>query len=132
MIICGFAGIGKSTLCRKNPKWIDLESTPFEKNFKRYAKVAQHMDEQGYNVMLSCHADLRKTLHKMGVDYTLVIPIKDLKHEYIRRYQERGNTESFIKSMDENWDNYTTAYHWEDVVHLIYEDQYLSDVIYRL
>ena len=54
MIICGFPGVGKSTLARFS-NWVDLESTPFEKDWVRYAKVAKHMNDNGYNVMVSTH-----------------------------------------------------------------------------
>ena len=55
MIICGFPGVGKSTLA-KFSNWVDLESTPFEKDWVRYAKVAKHMSDNGYNVMVSTHS----------------------------------------------------------------------------
>jgi len=32
-IICGFAGIGKSTLAKNKAGFVDLESTPFEKDW---------------------------------------------------------------------------------------------------
>ena len=57
MIICGFPGVGKSTLA-KFSNWVDLESTPFEKDWVRYAKVAKHMSNNGYNVMVSTHPQL--------------------------------------------------------------------------
>ena len=40
MIICGYAGIGKSYLGHNAVGVIDLESTPFEKDWERYAKCA--------------------------------------------------------------------------------------------
>ena len=42
MIICGYAGIGKSHLAKNFPGVIDLESTPFEKDWDRYLKCAMH------------------------------------------------------------------------------------------
>ena len=38
MIICGFPGTGKSVMARYS-KWVDLESTPFRKNWRLYAEV---------------------------------------------------------------------------------------------
>ena len=38
MIICGYAGIRKSYLAHNYPNIIDLESTPFEKDWDRYKK----------------------------------------------------------------------------------------------
>lgn len=127
MIICGFAGIGKSTLCKNKAMWIDLESTPFEKDWDRYATVAMHMDKQGYNVMLSCHADLRKKLHEKGARYFVVLPFPSLKDEYLNRYKKRGNDSSFIESIEKNWNAYTECLEWEYPLYLRY-GQYISDV----
>lgn len=118
MIVCGFAGIGKSTLCKTKPMWIDLESTPFEKNWDMYARVAQHMSNQGYNVMVSCHAYLRRYMHEHGIDYKLVMPCKDLKAEYVARYKKRGNTPAFVESLENNWDSYVEELEWERPIRL--------------
>ena len=50
MIICGYAGIGKSYLAKHFPGVIDLESTPFEKDWNRYLKCAMHYSNQGFLV----------------------------------------------------------------------------------
>lgn len=102
-IICGFAGIGKSTLARNCSGVVDLESTPFEKDWTRYAMVARHMAENGYTVLLSCHKEIREELHS---GYYLAIPRNLDKADYIKRYRDRGNNEAFIKKIEENWDSY--------------------------
>lgn len=105
MIICGFPGIGKSTLAKRSG-WVDLESTPFERDWERYAKVAEHMDENGYNVMVSTHKELISMLCTMGVDHTIVIPAREDRGEYIRRYIVRGNSEEFIGLLDDNFEKW--------------------------
>lgn len=102
-IICGFAGIGKSTLARNCSGVVDLESTPFEKDWARYAMVARHMAENGYTVLLSCHKEIREELYS---GYYLAIPRNLDKADYIKRYRDRGNNEEFIKKIEENWDSY--------------------------
>lgn len=102
-IICGFAGIGKSTLARNCSGVVDLESTPFEKDWARYAMVARHMAENGYTVLLSCHKEIREELYN---GYYLAIPRNLDKADYIKRYRDRGNNEEFIKKIEENWDSY--------------------------
>lgn len=105
MIICGFPGIGKSTLA-KFSNWVDLESTPFEKDWIRYAKVAKHMSDNGYNVMVSTHPQLLEQFEQMEVRYTVVIPpIDDLKI-YLNRYKRRENDESFIALLEKEWENW--------------------------
>lgn len=87
----------------KFSRWIDLESTPFEKDWGRYAKVAKHMSDNGYTVMVSTHAELLGELEWMEVPYTVIIPPMADKDTYIRRYDIRGNTYDFIQLLDRNW-----------------------------
>lgn len=130
MIICGFAGIGKSTMCKKHAGWIDLESTPFNKDFDKYIQIAQHMDKQGYNVMLSCHAQLRQKLHQLNIEYVLVMPQSNLKNEYIERYKTRGNSEAFIENLNQCWGEYTSPYDWETPKYL-HSNEYLEDILIK-
>lgn len=131
MIITGFAGIGKSSVTKTIPNIIDLESTPFEKDWDRYVKVAKHMDKQGHVVLISCHKELREKLREEKIPYLCVMPEKDLKDEYLKRYKERGNDKEFIKSLKDNWDNYTKPLPNEFVFRLKSEE-YLYDIIWAL
>ena len=115
MIICGFAGTGKSTAAKKIKGVIDLESTPFQKDWDTYARVAMHMDKQGYIVLLSCHRELREKLHEMGADYYVVYPEKDQKRLYKMNYEMRGNTPEFIEMQMSHWDEWVGAQlKWEN------------------
>jgi len=111
MIICGYAGIGKSYLAKNFPNVIDLESTPFEKDWERYVKCAVHYHKQGYLVLVSCHKEMRTLLCDIdkGVYYDqriTIVPDKDDQLAYIRRYLDRGNTAEFIKTQMDNWDKW--------------------------
>lgn len=106
MIICGFPGVGKSTMARTSARWIDLESTPFQKDFETYARVAKHMSDNGYNVMVSTHTELLDQFEKIGVPYTVVVPPLEEKIEYRKRYDARGNSLQFIEYVTENWDQW--------------------------
>ena len=105
-IICGFAGIGKSYLANKMTGWIDLESTPFNKNWDLYTDVAIHMQKNGYTPMVSCHKELREKLKEKGADYVVVIPKLEYKQKYIERYKERSNNEAFIKLFEQNFEKF--------------------------
>ena len=109
MIICGYAGTGKSTAAKKMVGVVDLESTPFQKDWETYARVAKHMSDQGYIVLLSCHKELREELHRIGADYIVVYPEKNQKEIYRQRYIERGNTEEFIETQMKHWDEWVGA-----------------------
>ena len=102
MIICGFPGTGKSTMA-KFSQWVDLESTPFKKNWLLYAEVAKHMSDNGYTVMVSTHSEMIDALEQIEASYTVIIPPKTDKDIYLFRYETRGNSDDFIRLLDENW-----------------------------
>lgn len=108
MIVCGFPGTGKSTMA-KFSRWVDLESTPFKKNWLLYAEVAKHMSDSGYNVMISTHKEVLDALEQIEVSYTVVIPPVTDKSTYLMRYDMRGNSYEFIRLLDENWDRWISA-----------------------
>lgn len=127
MIICGFAGIGKSTLAKKVNGVVDLESTPFNKDWNKYIDVAEHMDRQGYTVLLSCHKELREKLQERNIQYICVLPNKELKDEYMKRYSDRASGLDFIEKMYEYWDFYCNSLENESIV-ILQSGEYLADI----
>lgn len=137
MIICGYAGIGKSYLAEHIPNVMDLESTPFEKDWERYAKCAIHYSNQGRLVLVSCHRELREIL-KDKVSYyeriTIVPDVND-KEWYKEKYKLRGNSQTFINLQMDNWEkwldekeNRLIGEHWE----VLKPHENLYDAIKRL
>ena len=129
MIISGFAGIGKSTLAKQGVL-VDLESTPFNKNWKLYADVAEHMLKNGYFVAISAHKEIRKELESRLVPFIFIKPRVEDKGIYLQRYRDRGNTEDFINLMDKNWEFFTEQAGLENYA-ILRENEYLSDWIKR-
>lgn len=119
MIICGFAGIGKSYLAKNQLGVVDLESTPFNKDWDTYARVAIHMANNGYTVLLSCHKELRDKLKEKKINYLVAIPDKSQKDEYVQRYRDRGNSDDFINMMYDNFEKFVTDIEQsENVLHV--------------
>lgn len=132
-IICGFAGIGKSTLMKMSD-WVDLESTPFAKNWDIYSDVAIHMAKNGHRVMLSCHKELRDILLEKGADFEVIIQRIEDKKEYLRRYAERGNTEQFIKLFEDKWEDFINEILADsDKMNVVVlgKNEYLSDYFFN-
>lgn len=135
MIICGYAGIGKSSLAHNFPNIMDLESTPFEKDWDRYFKCAKHYSEQGFLVLLSCHKEIRERVLSISYsDRITIFPcIKD-KELFRKRYKQRGNSEEFIKLQMDNWEKWTSENNKLLTEHLEYMEsgETLYDTIIRL
>lgn len=136
IIICGFAGVGKSYVAYNGISGIvDLESTPFHVeeeqggiDYNVYIKVATHMANNGYIVLLSCHKKLREILLKRNINYICVLPNKELKEKYRNRYIKRNNSEVFINNIMNKWDDFTTPL--ENEKHIILNsNEYISDIM---
>ena len=106
MIIVGYQGIGKSTLCKGGNGFIDLESGNFwvegerDENWARvYVNIAVHLSEQGYNVFTSSHKVVRDCLRnhpgvsdcttKAPQSVAVCYPDIDLKDEWIAKLKNR-------------------------------------------
>ena len=135
MIICGYAGIGKSYLAHHFPNIIDLESTPFEKDWDRYYKCAKYYSNQGFLVLLSCHKEIRERVLSLPYGERITIfPCIEDKELYRKRYKERGNTEEFIYLQMANWDEWISEKNRLLGEHLEYMEsgETLYDTIIRL
>lgn len=97
MIVVGYQGIGKSTLARRNYKYIDLESGNFWVDGKRaddwykpYCKIAEHLSEQGYIVFVSSHETVRDYLEENSREIVaLVYPSIRLENAWINKLEKR-------------------------------------------
>jgi len=128
-IICGFAGIGKSHLAKNKVGYVDLESTPFNKNWDLYSDVAIHMAQNGYNVMVSCHKELRDKLKEKGAIYRVYTPSRREKYGYLHRFKDRGNDDQFLKLFEDNFEKFVDEIA-EDEEHIFWlNGKFLSDVL---
>lgn len=106
MIICGYQGIGKSSISKEGSGFIDLESGNFWINGERntqwyipYCNIAVHLSKQGHTVFVSSHPAVRGWLLNLkytGTELALAFPALELKDAWIQRLRER-----YLKSMSE-------------------------------
>lgn len=97
MIVIGYQGIGKSTLCNKGSgRYIDLESGNFWVDGKRddnwasiYANIAEHLSKQGYVVFTSSHKVVREALKDSDEDVYIIHPALSLKGAWITKLHDR-------------------------------------------
>lgn len=112
MVISGFPGVGKSTLVKKAAKdkvtIHDSDSSTFAKDSfpGNYVKHIKDILEKKENILISSHKEVRDALIKEEIPFLLVYPDKSLKDEYMKRYEERGSGEKFLKLLDENFNEW--------------------------
>lgn len=108
-IICGFPGIGKSTVFGKKelytPNILDSDSSTFDKEFfpRNYLQHLQVETRKGNLILASSHDVVRQALVDAVMPFHLVYPHRSLKMEYLNRYAERGSPSSFCDMMYMKW-----------------------------
>ena len=80
-----------------------VRNPAFPKNYIEHIK--KELDNQDI-IFVSTHDNVRTAMLVAGIQYVLVYPHQSMKDEWIRRYEERGNNEAFIKLINDNWDNW--------------------------
>lgn len=97
MIYVGYQGIGKSSIGGIK-KYIDLESGNFwidgkrdENWYKIYVNIAENLNSQCYDVLLSSHKVVRDELKERNIPFTCVYPGLNLKDQWIDRLLTRYN-----------------------------------------
>lgn len=106
-VICGFPGVGKSTLVRNDTTGLvlDSDSSTFDKaDFPaNYIEHIKAKTAEGYTILASSHDTVRNALVAAGIPFVLVYPTLDCKDEYLQRYRDRGSPEAFVNLLDQNW-----------------------------
>lgn len=140
-IISGFPAIGKSYLTQNtelivldsdssNFSWIkEGERHPdFPNNYIQHIK--ENIGKADY-ILVSSHDIVRKALKENNIEYILVYPSKELKGEYLERYQVRGNDEKFITFINSNWDKFIDDIESETFPRLLKLEsrEFLEDVL---
>lgn len=113
MILVGYQGIGKSTLCYHNKDCLDLESSKFFVRdhlgnrvrpadwYVMYCETAINLSRQGYTVCISSHKEVRQYLIKNYSNHDLRVcyPCLDLKTEWIKKLTNRYSYDPTEKNL---------------------------------
>jgi len=134
ILISAFPGTGKTYFYNSTAlDVLDSDSSTFDKKDfpANYIKHIKENIGEVDMILISSHENVRYELEQSGLGYNLVYPAKELKDEYIQRYKERGNEDTFVKLLEDNWDE------WQDVIELesgcrhivLQSGEYLADRI---
>ena len=142
IIICGFAGIGKTEFPSFVPyyqssRYYDLPSTFYRKDAgweKLYVDCAEAFIDKYDYVFVSTHDMVINELIRRRANFYIVYPKKHCKQEYRERFIKRGSSKEYIDRFMKNWDLFV-----DKIDNLNYGNkislrtgQYLSDVISRI
>jgi len=155
-IIAAHAGTGKTTLAKMHPeRHVDFVAMPYkyylsngdiedaehrkadfslemQKEWpQNYIDAILHELEQHDKILLiPSTGNVLQSLAAAGIAYFLCYPRRELKEEYCKRYELRGNSEDFLFVFIDGWDGFMDSLeadrHGEHIV--LEEDAYLSDV----
>lgn len=137
IVICAFAGCGKSTFAQ-NKKALDLDSSFFDKadfpdNYAFSIKDFYYNSSFDY-ILVSTHSEIREELYNLGIPFILVHPNIELKEEYLQRYIQRGSDKSFIKTFKTLWEDFVRSCmndcYAEEIIELN-SGEYLSSLKYK-
>lgn len=79
-------------------------------------------------IYISTHEEVLSHLRKYHIPFVIVVP--EDKDETVARYRERGNSESFIKKLEENWDIWMDNFKSYDMpIIRLKPGMYLSDIL---
>lgn len=130
-VICGFPGVGKSTLFRDrgDQKILDSDSSTFDKA-EFPANYIAHIKEkiaEGYTILASTHDVVRQALVDNDIPFGIVYPALNCKAEYLQRYADRGSPQGFIDLMDSKWVDFVNgcAAQKDCVSHCLAQGEYM-------
>lgn len=145
IIICGFPGVGKTTVANNRSNILDAESSCFSWGFdpkrpetrtrnlsfpKNYISFIEEKTSKYDFILTSSHKVVRDGLKEHGIKYIIVAPKRDLKNEYLIRYLKRGSDIDFINLLSEKWDEFLTEIENDGApVILLDTGEVLADVI---
>ena len=146
IIICGFPGVGKTSVANNRTNILDAESSAFswnwnpenpEKGIERnpdfphnYIKYIQENQEKYDFILVSSHEGVRNELKAQGIQYIIVAPEFHVRNEYMIRYLQRGSDIEFIESLYENWVEFLQSIKNDGAPVIWLDDgKYMSDVL---
>ncbi len=143
-IIAAFPGTGKSHFVSNSRKSaIDLDSNSYTSGYTaggaarnqdfpdNYISAIERTRGKSSLLFIAVHPLVIERLLSKKVQLTLVYPEASLKHEYMQRFRERGDSQDFIELMDKTWNELLARLaQYKDIELIVLrQGQFISDVL---
>lgn len=145
LIVSAFPGTGKTYYYDNHPENISVLDSDSSKFSWTEPGVANPDFPRNYIdhilmkmgcvdvILVSSHRSVRDALLENEIPFWLAYPRKTLKWEYLYRFYGRGNPDSFIQMMYENWDAFMEQMDEVETSKLLLSDgQYLSEFLEKM
>lgn len=142
IILSAFPGTGKTFYANNfgDKEVYDPDSSSFSKLFdgslnpefpNNYVAYLMEIINDYKVIFVSTNIEVRKALKKLGVNYVLVYPKRELKQEYLERYKSRGSPKAFLNKLNDGWDLWVSDMEEEgDCKRIVLsEGEFISDYI---
>lgn len=145
-VLAAFPGTGKTYYASKveGPAFImDLDTSDFTQGYDKLGNannpdfpanyIQAVKDKIGTTKLLfvSNRPDVINMFIQEDINFILVYPDRSLKDEYLKRFQQRKSSQSFINLVIDNWDQYISFLEQHaNCKHIVLKsNQYISDVV---
>ena len=139
VIVCGFFGIGKSSVTQYRPdvKFFDLDAKYFIKQpgwEKIYVECAIALKNEYDIVCLKSSDKVMNLLNKLNEKYYLVYPNRYAKRDFMERAIKNKYSREWIENFFSRWEQYIEEVEQEDSANkiVLQNGEYLSDIVDRL
>ncbi len=116
-VIAAFPGTGKSYFASNTQQSvIDLDTGTYTRGYtddggvrnpgfpnNYILAIKEHIGKTDV-LFIGCQPEVIAALQKEGISFILVYPERELKTEYVHRFQQRNNDQPFINLLSKNWD----------------------------
>ena len=139
VIVCGFFGIGKSSVTKYRPdvSFFDLDATRFKKEpgwEKLYVECALALRHVYDIVSVKSSDKVMNYLSELGVDFCIVYPNRYAKRDFMERAVINGYSREWIQNFFSRWDEFIEEIEQEESSNkiVLQNGEYLSDIVDRI